>query len=1090
MTDPVNALDVATTLALGGTLLLGSALALMVILRRRAAADRHVVASAALLGAGLLPLVALVPLRLHWLHWLPGTESTVEDAEPEETAAAPFLPREATPRPAELPAAFVSVPELEAAETAEPMIAGQADQGAVTIETATRASADGPAPARGGAAPWLTTPLLVLWLLGTLVLVIRLARGVVAARRASSRTSAPDPRFQALFERKRLAQGAPARTRLAVSRDLDAPLTTGILRPLVIAPADLAWQRSAAAAPSLAHELAHVRRRDVLWQLVGHLACAVHWWNPLAWAVARKQRQDAEFACDDAVLLRGVAPEDYAGCLVDAARRFRPGPGALELAMATPVGLAERVEAALDRRRVRGLAPGAAARVLGAAALALCVTTATLRAGSPAAPFTAAETITVAPDGSGDHTTIQAAIDAAPAGATIEVAPGRYDEALKIEGELTLRGSGWESCRVVNDMDARDGATLTISGGADVKVSGIGITATGGHVSGRLRQGAALVIDGATARLEGCAVLGSPASAIYVKGDADVELLDSLVAAAWAEGIVITQGDEGKGRVLVKGCAVRNNHHYGIKVSGSAPRTRIEGCWVSGSAWHGIRYDGSRCEVVGNRIFGNERSGIYASGKTAARVEGNLFQDTGISCWYQNGDTIKRNTFIGNPAGGSYASATNAVAVIGKSTPVVTGNVMVGWPKALGVSRIGGGGENSGLSTEYVFEDNVLWKNGDGAREGNVEGDPGFASAEEGDFALAEGSFAARSGAGAPECLPPASPFPLQEEEKALAEGPDSVKARTARQREEAAEQARARVARTLAEDWIAGALQVRDAELRKTSMASILEALTADREELQDAGLTALLRVREVAFDRAPYAAAVRALAKSRRGGARVQALYGLANTRAEATDADLQLLLDALQETPDAALFGSASHLLTMFAEMDLTGPAGDAALALFKDGKADTREVLRGMWGARVSPALAAHVIELAKKGSRHRHDAIYFGLSTYNNKSIPVVEALFEACEDPDPNNSGRARWGLTYGVAEEARGRVADYMLLLFEARHARDVREDCLRSLATYADTSHLPKLRELAGLELLGDEVTGKLRRIIAGLEAKDDGK
>jgi hypothetical protein len=69
----------------------------------------------------------------------------------------------------------------------------------------------------------------------------------------------------------------------------------------------------------LAHELAHIQRRDVLWQLVARLACILYWCHPLVWLANWRMRVEREFACDDAVLTMGEAPNDYASQLVDVA---------------------------------------------------------------------------------------------------------------------------------------------------------------------------------------------------------------------------------------------------------------------------------------------------------------------------------------------------------------------------------------------------------------------------------------------------------------------------------------------------------------------------------------------------------------------------------------------------------------------------------------------------------------------------------------------------------------------------------------------------------------------------------------------------
>ena len=81
----------------------------------------------------------------------------------------------------------------------------------------------------------------------------------------------------------------------------------------------------------LAHELAHVRRRDHLVRWAEWLACSAFWWNPVAWWARRELRAAEEASCDAmGVLALDCAPRTYAGSLLRVAElmSYRPMPPA------------------------------------------------------------------------------------------------------------------------------------------------------------------------------------------------------------------------------------------------------------------------------------------------------------------------------------------------------------------------------------------------------------------------------------------------------------------------------------------------------------------------------------------------------------------------------------------------------------------------------------------------------------------------------------------------------------------------------------------------------------------------------------------
>ncbi len=160
------------------------------------------------------------------------------------------------------------------------------------------------------------------------------------------------------------------------------PLTWGILRPVVVLPDDARRWPEARLRSVVLHELMHVARFDLLAQAVAQAACCLYWFHPLAWVGWRQLRKERERACDDAVLVRGVAAHDYAGHLLDSVRSMaaRRSPWVDAPAMAESSDLESRVRAMLDPKRSRQPLSRRAALAVGLAVAAIWVPLAAIHA--------------------------------------------------------------------------------------------------------------------------------------------------------------------------------------------------------------------------------------------------------------------------------------------------------------------------------------------------------------------------------------------------------------------------------------------------------------------------------------------------------------------------------------------------------------------------------------------------------------------------------------------------------------------------------------------------------------------------------------
>jgi carboxyl-terminal processing protease len=346
--------------------------------------------------------------------------------------------------------------------------------------------------------------------------------------------------------------------------------------------------------------------------------------------------------------------------------------------------------------------------------------------------------ITVGGQGA-QHTSIQSAIDAAPEGATIRIAAGDYDGDLVIRKPLTLEGAGWDKTTIVAlqptaeklAQDMRDferqartaprqdqrrlvedyrqrllRPAVRVEGTQGATLRNLKIAAQPISVSdGAPRSpGVLLLISGAKAQVEGCAIVGSPGDGVHVTGGAEVMINRCLVAGGWGEGIVVGGRDPAVCRAQIRDSDVRNVYHYGILIARGHAAT-VERCRISGTAWHGVRFDDASPTLTANHIFANARSGVYASGKTAATIRDNLFSHNemdAISCLFFNADTISGNTFSQN--------ANSAIDVLGDSRPTIEGNVFVGEKIGVACGSINGNAPGSAAVGRPAMKNNLFWK--------------------------------------------------------------------------------------------------------------------------------------------------------------------------------------------------------------------------------------------------------------------------------------------------------------------------------------------------------------------------------------------
>ncbi len=170
--------------------------------------------------------------------------------------------------------------------------------------------------------------------------------------------------------KRKLATAILLRDNIYESEFVDSPFVFGVVKPNIYLPMHM---DEGTAAHVIAHERAHLTRRDHWWKVLGYLVLALHWFNPLVWVAYILFCRDIELACDEKVVkgLDGAARADYSQALLSCAA---PGRAVAACPLAFGEGnIKTRVKSALHYKKPAFWV--AAAAVLAVVIMAVCFLT-------------------------------------------------------------------------------------------------------------------------------------------------------------------------------------------------------------------------------------------------------------------------------------------------------------------------------------------------------------------------------------------------------------------------------------------------------------------------------------------------------------------------------------------------------------------------------------------------------------------------------------------------------------------------------------------------------------------------------------------
>lgn len=356
-----NAAEEMLLMLAKATLILLIARLLLMAMPRAAAATRHMIATAALVAVGLMPLLSFsMP---EWVVAVKPRQQAVSATTAEKSAQ---------------PARTIGVSDSEdnapspsSLSTAVAVVKAVAPEPLTAIERAAEITK----------ATWKGWIVLTLGFIA-LLLLFHIAAGMLGvwyvARNAEELLT--DTALRELDRTSdELALGL--RVRLLRSSRISVPVLWGVFKPVLLLPPDVVTWPAERLRVVLMHELAHLKRFDGISLILTRIAVSLFWFHPLAWSLERAGRSECERACDDLVLASGTKPSEYADHLLAIARSmptFDPF-RSVTLAMSRKSQLEGRLLSILQPHVARRVFSGRGVAIACALAVAVIVPISALR---------------------------------------------------------------------------------------------------------------------------------------------------------------------------------------------------------------------------------------------------------------------------------------------------------------------------------------------------------------------------------------------------------------------------------------------------------------------------------------------------------------------------------------------------------------------------------------------------------------------------------------------------------------------------------------------------------------------------------------
>lgn len=187
----------------------------------------------------------------------------------------------------------------------------------------------------------------ILWAIGALAMIALLCGRLLQQSRLVKQSEECTTDLQRLFLLISAPMGIKRLPKLRLSARTGIPMLVGYIKPIILLPIDIKNTCNETNLKAmLLHELAHIKRRDILVMWMQQITQVIFFFNPALWLAGSEIRKERELACDELVLAtRAISAADYAAGYVSAIKLANGFP-----ALSTSVSMAEPIS--MEKRRL------------------------------------------------------------------------------------------------------------------------------------------------------------------------------------------------------------------------------------------------------------------------------------------------------------------------------------------------------------------------------------------------------------------------------------------------------------------------------------------------------------------------------------------------------------------------------------------------------------------------------------------------------------------------------------------------------------------------------------------------------------------